>query len=103
MWPMQWPSSSKVARVNLRGIRRQAEVGWHLLSLLLRQLSGMPLRDTVVRGTRQSGGHGYHPLPLLTVGLGGRVVVVDVAVAVLGVQSRLLGTPSSLTAYNYYK
>ena len=41
MWPMQWPSSSKVASV-----RR--------LSLLLRQLSGMARRDTVVSGTRHS-------------------------------------------------
>ena len=41
MWPMQWPSSSKVARVSL-------------VSLLLRQLSGIPLRLTVVRGTKHS-------------------------------------------------
>ena len=37
------------------------QVGWgtwlrtHLLNLLLKQLSGIPLRDTVVNGTRQSG------------------------------------------------
>ena len=41
MCPTQWPSSSKVASV-----RR--------FSLLLRQDSGMPRRETVVRGTRQS-------------------------------------------------
>ena len=35
--------------------RRRQEARVDLLSLLLRQLSGIPRRETVVRGTRQSG------------------------------------------------
>ena len=56
MWPMQWPSSSKVASVNLKQKMTGNKNGWrsHLLNLLLKQLSGIPLRDTVVNGTRQS-------------------------------------------------
>ena len=56
MWPMQWPSSSKVASVNLRQKMTGSKNGWRtrLLNLLLKQLSGIPLRDTVVNGTRQS-------------------------------------------------
>ena len=56
MWPMQWPSSSKVARVNLKQKMTGSKNGrrTHLLNLLLKQLSGIPLRDTVVNGTRQS-------------------------------------------------
>ena len=56
MWPMQWPSSSKVARVNLKQKMTGGKNGrrTRLLNLLLKQLSGIPLRDTVVNGTRQS-------------------------------------------------
>ena len=70
MWPMQWPSSSKVASVSLtigindknindnnindKNINDKKQLT-HLLNLLLKQLSGIPLRETVVNGTRQSG------------------------------------------------
>ena len=52
---MQWPSSSKVASVSLTiGINDKKQLT-HLLNLLLKQLSGIPLLETVVNGTRQSG------------------------------------------------
>ena len=62
MCPMQWPSSSKVAKVSLRQgaivLKKTIKRWTNLLNLLLKQLSGIPLLETVVKGTRQSGFEG---------------------------------------------
>ena len=75
--------------------RKQKWGRTRLLNLLLKQLSGIPLRDTVVNGTRQSGFERFFWQFLFfifcfTIRLCGRVVVVYIPIPVLSVLGRSL-------------